>query len=420
MPQHAAGLTRATPAEPAAWPDPPMGRTLGLARLSRAVQDPEALQPLWEELKARALGQPTDPGALLDLGVLLLATGARDQGLEVQAAAITEQTLYVRPAERPRTLRLLAFMRHGDFMANTPLDFLLEGSGVELVQCYIDAPPSPGDVPDHDLAFLAIGEGAEVAPLLASLEGAFDAWPRPVLNGRPALISALTRDGVCERLASCDGLLSPAVRRATRQDLARVAAGAAPSSVLGAGCDFPFIVRPCGTHAGIGMEKIGSAAELEAYLPTQAEDAFYVTDFVDYAGRDGLFRKYRVVFIGGRPFLSHMAVSPRWMVHYLNAEMAENAANRAEEAQAMATFDSGFAARHAEAFRRLCEIYPFDYFGIDCAETQDGRLLLFEADVALIVHAMDPEELYPYKKPAMAKLFAAFVAMLEARALAAA
>jgi hypothetical protein len=27
----------------------------------------------------------------------------------------------------------------------------------------------------------------------------------------------------------------------------------------------------------------------------------------------------------------------------------------------------------------------------------------------MIVHAMDPEDLYPYKKPAMRKLFAAFV-----------
>ena len=43
---------------------------------------------------------------------------------------------------------------------------------------------------------------------------------------------------------------------------------------------------------------------------------------------------------------------------------------------------------------------------------KDGRLLLFEADVALIVHAMDPPDLYPYKVPAMAKLFAAFRDML--------
>ncbi len=30
----------------------------------------------------------------------------------------------------------------------------------------------------------------------------------------------------------------------------------------------------------------------------------------------------------------------------------------------------------------------------------------------MIIHAMDSEELYPYKKPAMKKLFAAFQGML--------
>jgi hypothetical protein len=101
------------------------------------------------------------------------------------------------------------------------------------------------------------------------------------------------------------------------------------------------------------------------------------------------------------------------MVHYLNAHMDESEAKRAEEAAMMAGFDDGFARRHAEAFRALCETYPLDYFGIDCAETADGRLLVFEADVAMIVHAMDPEELYPYKQPAMRKLFDAFVACLH-------
>jgi hypothetical protein len=416
MPPQTASLSHED-AAPAALPrDPEMGRTLGLARLSRACGSADELQPLFEALKARATGDVADPGALLDLGVLLLATGARDTGLELQAAALAQQRLYVRPAARPRTLRLLAFMRHGDFTANTPLDFLLEESGVELVQCYIDGPPSPAETPEHDVAFLAIGEAAEAAPLLASLERAFDAWPRPVLNRRADLIAGLTRDGVCERLAGCEGLLSPAVRRLARGELLRVADGAAPEATLGPDLGFPFIVRPFGTHAGVGMEKIGSAAELQAYLAGEPAQSFYVTAFVDYAGADGLFRKYRVIFIEGRPFLSHMAVSARWMVHYLNADMEANAANRAEEALAMETFESGFAARHAEAFRSLCEAYPFDYFGIDCAETPDGRLLVFEADVALIVHAMDPEAVYPYKKPAMARLFAAFVAMLERRA----
>ena len=82
----------------------------------------------------------------------------------------------------------------------------------------------------------------------------------------------------------------------------------------------------------------------------------------------------------------------------------------------MATFDDGFAARHREAFEALHTTLGLDYFGIDCAETPDGRLLVFEADVAMIVHAMDSAELYPYKKPAMARLFAGFIGGLKAHA----
>ncbi len=78
----------------------------------------------------------------------------------------------------------------------------------------------------------------------------------------------------------------------------------------------------------------------------------------------------------------------------------------------MAGFDEGFARRHAAAFAQLQAAIGLDYLVIDCAETPDGRLLLFEADVAMIVHAMDPPDLFPYKGPQMRKVFAAFQAML--------
>jgi len=35
---------------------------------------------------------------------------------------------------------------------------------------------------------------------------------------------------------------------------------------------------------------------------------------------------------------------------------------------------------------------------IDCAEILDGVLPLFEADVALIVQAMDSEQMFPYER----------------------
>ena len=56
-----------------------------------------------------------------------------------------------------------------------------------------------------------------------------------------------------------------------------------------------------------------------------------------------------------------------------------------------------------------------DYFIIDCAETRDGSLLIFEADSTAVVHNMDPPAIFPYKPPQMRKIFAAFSAMLERR-----
>jgi len=37
----------------------------------------------------------------------------------------------------------------------------------------------------------------------------------------------------------------------------------------------------------------------------------------------------------------------------------------------------------------------------------------FEIDNAMVVHAMDPVDMYPYKKPTMQKVFNAFRQMLE-------
>jgi hypothetical protein len=103
------------------------------------------------------------------------------------------------------------------------------------------------------------------------------------------------------------------------------------------------------------------------------------------------------------------------MVHYLNAGMAEHAERRLEEASWMADFDTDFAVRHADAFAALHRRLGLDYFAIDCAELSDGRLLLFEADVAMIVHSMDSATVFPYKKQSMATLFAAFEDALASR-----
>ena len=292
-------------------------------------------------------------------------------------------------------------------MANTPLDFLLEGADVELISLYVVPGAAIPEPPDHDVAFLAIGESEANRAALGAIEPLLANWPRPVLNAKAANIRALTRDGVAAAMAGASEVLAPAAARLSRDDLTAIAAGRCPP------CAFPLLVRPIASHAGAGLAKLDEAAALPTYLAGQVEDRFYVTPFVDYAGADGLFRKQRIVLIAGRPFICHMAISERWMVHYMNAGMTESAEKRAEEARFMTAFDTDFARRHADALTQLHERLGLDYVGIDCAETPDGRLLLFEADVAMIVHAMDPPDPFAYKKAPMHKLFAAFEAMLR-------
>jgi len=122
-----------------------------------------------------------------------------------------------------------------------------------------------------------------------------------------------------------------------------------------------------------------------------------------------------VAVIEGRPFVAHMAISEHWMVHYLNAGMAESAAKRAEERAMMESFDVYFALRHADAFAQLAQKIGLDYFAVDCAEARDGRLLIFEADTAMIIHDMDSRDVYPYKAPAMRELFRAFQGLVNRR-----
>jgi len=389
--------------------------SLGMAFLGRTVFEGDRLEQVWAGLIARATADTHDAGALLDLSTLLQMRGQRDKGLELQAAALAESRCYRTVHGSGQALRLLVFAAPGDLMTNTPLDFLLEGSDVEVTTWYVDGPaPSPAEVPDHDLAFLAISQADDGSAALAPLVGAFDAWPKPVINGRADLIAALSRDGVADAFAGHPRIVAPATRQVERTTLEAVAANARYLATLHPDLAFPIIVRPIGSHAGNGLEKLYGTVDLADYLGRHDQDEFFIAAFCDYAGADGLYRKLRVVFVNGRAYVAHMAVSARWMVHYLNADMGE-VSHRQEEAAMMATFDEGFAARHAEAFADLTAIFGLDYVGIDCAETRDGRLVVFEADVAMIVHAMDSAELYPYKKPAMAKLFAGFIEGLQAK-----
>jgi glutathione synthase/RimK-type ligase-like ATP-grasp enzyme len=393
---------------------PGAAHQIGIAALLQAAYMGVDLKPLGTELIAHLGANPDDANAMMDLSIILQLLGNDDSAIVTQAEAIRMQQLYHLPTARGNDvkLRLLAIMIAGDFMANTPLEFMLGNSDVALDVMYISPDrPMPAVLPPHDVLFIAVGESDQSRALLRSLAGFARSWKGALVNA-PDKCMQLSRDRVAILLQSQPGLCMPVTVRVERAAMAQIASGAkAAMDLLGDG-DFPLIVRPVGSHAGKGLERIDSFGALPAYLEQHKDDAFYISRFVDYRNADGQFRKYRIALIEGRPYLCHMAISDNWMIHYLNAGMSESAAKRAEEAAVMISFDDKFALRHRAAFDLIQQRFGLDYLAMDCSETEDGELLIFEIDTSMIVHAIDPVDVFPYKQPQMRKVFDAFRTML--------
>lgn len=386
---------------------------IGLAKLMRMTYSGCDLAPLGTQLIERA-ETDTSGHALMDLSTVLQLRGNRDLALSMQAQAIESQQIYSPPtATGLINVRLLAIMGPGDLMANTPLEFLLENSDVALDIVYVTQNlPLPANLPAHDVLFVAVAQSDRNMPLLKQIDAAIASWPRPVLN-RPDRIALMSRNEACSLLKSAPGLNMPITVRVARQALEQVAHQEQSLTDILADGEFPIIIRPVDSHAGKDLDKIDDLDALVSYLQNMPNNEFYVSRFIDYRGQDGLFRKYRIVLINGKPFVCHVGISKHWMIHYLNAGMAESAEKRAEEESFMLDFDSHFAYKHAEAFRAINERVGLDYLGIDCGETADGKLLIFEIDSCMIVHAIDPVDIFPYKQPQMNKVFSAFRRMLQ-------
>lgn len=390
---------------------------IGLAKLAKMAFDGQDLRSIWRGLIARVLDGSANVGEALDLSLIAQLLGDKQTGLAMQYEVLLSHRLFRSPcaAMHPR-LRVLALAAATDMGSNTPIEFLLEASGIELMVLYVIAEAElPVPLPEHDIAIVIASDSEDCRQALRKIEAAALRWPRPLLNP-PRLVGNLDRDKLHRRLRGIAGIDIPVTVAATREQLSEVLQSAEALTTVAAELAFPLIVRPRGSHAGIGLAKIDGSAALQCYLDGRDEQEFFVARFVDYSSEDGLFRKYRVVFVEGRPYACHMAIADRWDIWYLNAGMSASSAKRLEEETFMRTFDIGFGRRHGTALANVAERIGLDYFIIDCAETKDGSLLIFEADNTAVVHNMDPPAVFPYKAAQMHKIFDAFAAMLERRA----
>ena len=374
---------------------------IGLANLTQMAFAGIDLQPLRSHLISQCVQSREPDGMLMDLSIIDQLQGNRELGLEWQAQALERQRIYSTNRRFDKQAKLLVFAEPGHMGANTPIEFLLQGAEFEILTYYPDMQSDvPQILPPHDVAFCAApADSSQSARFYDHVRRLTARSGKRVLN-LPTVPVNLDRDSLGAVFPYVDGLRFPSTVRVIRAEASRHD-------------DFPCVIRPVGSHAGAGLAKLDTVQGLQEYLATRAEQEFFISEYIDYADPDGSFRKQRVILVDGRPFPCHMAVSDRWDLWYLNAGMESCADKRRQEAAFMDGFDAGFARRHARALDALAAGIGLDYFGIDCAEDRDGKLVVFEADNALIVHDMDSETVFPYKRRHMRRLFTAFEEMLK-------
>ena len=385
---------------------------IGFAKLTTLAFEGNDLRPLRDQLISKVAEGTAGAGEGLDLSLITQLLGDKTTGMAIQAEVLAFHQLYRSPCRFEPKLRVLALAAAIDMGGNTPIEFLLENSAIELQTLYVVAGIDlPAPLPEHDVAVVIASDSEECLEALHKIDSLAARWPRPLLNP-PRLIRNLDRDKLHRLLCGIEGLEIPATHCVGRAQLFDVARSNAGFAEVAAELKFPLIVRPRGSHAGVGLAKLDDGAMIEEYLAGRPEQEFFVARFVDYADADGLFRKYRIVFVDGRAYACHMAIADRWDIWYLNAGMAFSASKRLEEERFMRDFEIDFAVRHDRALAAIAERVGLDYFTIDCAENKRGELLIFEADNTAVVHNMDSPELFPYKPPQMRKIFDAFAAML--------
>ncbi|MGR3635393.1 MAG: ATP-grasp domain-containing protein [Shimia sp.] len=382
---------------------------LGLAHLSKLAYIGADLSAVQQTCLDQMFEGTDISAALMDLSIIAQIQGNAALGQEFQDKALqSHRSFSINRQSDPQT-RVLVFAEPKALGNNTPIEFLLDTPAFEVITFYPGPHSTPADLPNHDVAFCAVSSESLTADAFFDTVRALTAdTGNTVLNLPPKLIKP-ERDALPVLLGDTPGLHTAKTGLFTRDQLADLHSHA--SAPIGV---YPNIIRPHGSHAGLGLEKLTSPADLETYLSRHPDALLFASELFDYASpSDDLFRKQRVVFVDGQPFPVHLAIATRWDVWYMNADMDLSQAKRDEEAVFMDRFADDFCTRHAHALRKLTDTFGLDYFGIDCDEDTDGNLVVFEVDNVLIVHNMEPLDLFPYKDQHMRRLFTAFQDMVS-------
>jgi glutathione synthase/RimK-type ligase-like ATP-grasp enzyme len=135
---------------------------------------------------------------------------------------------------------------------------------------------------------------------------------------------------------------------------------------------FPVIFRQAGDHGGISTIRIDNENEQFFAFALDGRD-YYLTQYVEY-GVKNLYRKYRLVVIGGNVFLRHVLFGKEWLLHATNEIESEKQKNIQESKRFSREIKPLIQTTITDIYHTL----GLDYFGIDCEINEKGEILVFE------------------------------------------
>jgi Tfp pilus assembly protein PilF len=259
-------------------------------------------------------------------------------------------------------------------------------------------------LPPHHLVFNGIGD---VDRSIVPLRVARDIVKRsgmPVLND-PERVLATSRADVTGRLARIPGVITP-------HTIALPRALVTPAELTQRGFTFPLLLRSPGHHTGNHFEWVETPADLAAVRDALPGQELLAIAYVDGRGADGLYRKYRVLFVGGRLYPLHLAISARWKVHYFSADMFDRADHRAEEERFLTDMAAAIGAPALAALEAIAATLGLDYGGIDFGLDAAGNVVLYESNATMAVFPPPPDEHFNYRRAPVQRVIDAVRALL--------
>ncbi len=296
--------------------------------------------------------------------------------------------------------------------ADVPMEFLFDQSKIDIGCIFCLSPDmTDGGLEDiteaasgYDLVFSAISEPDAGAAYLQSAEVICRSLSIPILN-TPMRVREMRRDFAGALFANIDNVVVPKTIRLPRSRPALKSVG--PSNIR-----LPALLRPVGSHNARDLVKIRSFEDIPNFIGTSMESTFYLTEFYPYQSLDGLYRKYRFIFVDGQVFPYHLAIMDDWKVSYWRTNMAHSSALRAEEEAFLRDYESALGSDIADALRAIACHVRLDFFGLDCAVTRDGKLLIFEANAHMWIHLHDDPSIFAFKHRYVPRIFDAITRMV--------